>query len=104
MLRLSDSCVSHSAEIRNCIVWSRSPSYSCLHWALRSAGLGFGTPFGTFCLALAALHAVKSGGSGATTSCGLWPVVCACCLAAARNQWLNCSFVIDVSPPFATEL
>src|SRR3954463_2961065 len=103
MSRFLLSWSSHCAEIRNCIVWSRRPSYSCLHWALRSAGFGVGVPFGTFCLAFAAVHCVKFGGSGATTSWGFWPVVCACCFAAAVSQWLNVSLVIAVSPTLATE-
>src|SRR5919202_5599450 len=78
------------------------PSYSCLHCALRSLGFGFGTPFGVFWLALAAAHLAYFGGSGTTTLAGFWPVVCACCLTPARNQWLKSLLVIAVSPTLAT--
>src|SRR5919201_6949633 len=50
----------HSAEIRNCITWSRRPSYSCLHWALSWASVGGFWPFAGLgsALRLLATHCV----------------------------------------------
>src|SRR3954452_11940440 len=103
ILRFAVSCSSHCDEIRNCIVVWLALSYSCLHCVLSVFGSGFGTPCGTGCLAFAAMHFVKFGGSGITTSAGFWPVLCACCLIVAASQCWYCSFVILASPTVATE-
>src|SRR2546426_12380507 len=101
MLRLSASFRSHWAEIRNCMVWSRRPVYSCWHCALRSLAWGLGVPFGTGWLLLPATHLVKLGGSGTTR---VEPGAPACWWAAAESQWLNSVLVMTVSPTFATPL
>src|SRR3954452_6462542 len=103
ILRFAVSCKRHCDEIRNCIVVWLAWSYSCLHWTLSVFGSGFGTPFCAGCLAFAATHFVKSGGSGITMSAGFWPVLCACCLIVAVSQWAYCSLVILASPTVATE-
>ena len=38
----------HSKEISSCSTWSRSASYSCLHWVLSWASVTFGWPLAGF--------------------------------------------------------
>src|SRR5436309_12575548 len=94
----------HFAWIRNCRTWSRSPSYSCLHWALNCVAVGAGCPLAglgaDFCLA--ATQLVKFGGSGTTAA----PVDPGGCddSAATRSQWVKVVVRIRESPTRATAL
>src|SRR4051794_14061327 len=85
------------------MTWVFSASYACLHCFFRSASLGFGVPLGTGVFCLAAMHFLKSGGSGTVVAavapvCWAWPA------AAAFNQWVNSFLVISSSPTLATLL
>src|SRR5919201_5499249 len=94
----------HLSWMRNWSTWSRSLSYSCLHWALNWSAVGVGCPFaglGAVCC-LAATQAVKFGGSGTTGALvepGGWDD-----RAATRSQWLNVVVWTSESPTRATEL
>src|SRR5947209_15871559 len=83
------SPVIQSAEIKNCMTWSRRLLYSCSHWALNCASLGAGWPLAGLGAVwrLLAMHPAKVGGSG-TTGLAVWPGTAAAEEAAATTiQW-----------------
>ena len=59
-----------SAEIRNCMTWSRRPLYCCWHWAFSCASVGAFWPLGGLgcVLRICAMQFLKSGGSLGMTS------------------------------------
>ena len=90
------------------MTWSRRPSYSCLHWALKSASFGAGWPLAGLgaVFFLFATHAVNSGGSRDLRLRRAWRPAAAPCaeIAAIFIQWSKVSVLMISSSTLATAL